>query len=531
MAFVNYISSAWIDHHYTNQSPTILITLMIMIHQTMPITINQSHSQSQLQQPLRKQDDDTIYRPSPTIYVEIGFVAVTLFFLLCFIMHEIFKSCNSTGTTPIEPEEQIQYMLCMSENAIYEYLLILRVGCPSQDFDRNNSYIDFEILGQKDEVIGSPVRFDCSRLSDIVCGEMHLILRRLTPMPTIQGIRASHSNRLQSSKTSKSASIFFYEFELRDRTESEEQVVDFRLMLDYIEFRPRIFRGFVPKNLNDDTMVGVYPEIPILELSPLEIAIFAAFAIVMSGTFCILLEYGNLYLINQKQKQGSLYRSLQDLLFAGPVVMLVLMGNIFVYKYNIKRLATRYEYSVNQTSNNYMRYFARSYLIFTVKLIIACDALIIYFGLKTSYVLSLYWISSTVLTSSTVLGIWSCLNKIACMSTIYANYSNKLDSWSCPTKVEIQTHQQQQQPQQQQQQVKNDNNNNSSSSSSSTNNNNSSVSSTNRSSVNNEQSVKLISKISSQHQKRQQTISKLKMVAKPPSKSNKSQQQRKRSKK
>ncbi|OTF83071.1 hypothetical protein BLA29_007103, partial [Euroglyphus maynei] len=292
----------------------------------------------------------------------------------------------------------------MSENAIHEYLLVLRVGCPSHDFDLNNSYIDFEILGQKDELIGSPVRFDCSRLSDIVCGEMHCIIKRLTPMPPIQGIRANHSNRLQSTKSfSKSSAIFFYEFELRDRTAGveEEKVVDFRLILDYIEFRPRIFRGFIPKNLNDDA--GVYPEIPILEMSTLEMAIFACMVIVLSGTLCMLLEYGNLYLFKRQERHGSLYRSGQDLVFVAPVVLLMLMGNIFVYKYNIKRLATRYEYSVSSsTGSDCMRYFAKGYLVFIVNLIVACDAVIIYLGFrKTSSTMSWYWLSSTTLTSST----------------------------------------------------------------------------------------------------------------------------------
>ena len=458
-------------YHYFNRLQITLSFIIIIIITTMTLAIEQQQQQQQSNNRTEMENqltndkfeshdntfrqtinnhsnivgDNNGEKKSSIICVEVAFVAITLLFMFSFIVYEIFCSGTSgggggVGGSPNEPEEQTQYMLCMSENAIYDYLLIFRVGCPSHGFDLNNSCIDFEILGQKDEMIGSPFRFDCSLLGDIVCGEMHCIIRRLTPMPTIQGIRASHSNRFHSTKTSKSSSIFFYEFELRDRTaasSADEKVVEFRLILDYIEFQPRIFRGFLPKNLNDDAMVGVYPEIPIIEMSMIEMAIFSCFTIVLSGTLCMLLEHSNFYLYKQQERQGSLYRSLQDLVFIGPVVLLVLFGNIFVYKYNIKRLATRYEYSVNQTSSDYMRYFAKSYLIFTGKLILACEAIIIYFGLKTSTTLSWYWFSSTTLTSTTVLGIWACVNKLNCMSKFYNNYANRFDSLISPTKVEM----------------------------------------------------------------------------------------------
>lgn len=62
--------------------------------------------------------------------------------------------------TSIEPEPEVQENMihCMEENALYHYKLIFRVGCPTDDFNMKRSFVDFEILGHKDEIIGSPIR-------------------------------------------------------------------------------------------------------------------------------------------------------------------------------------------------------------------------------------------------------------------------------------------------------------------------------------------------------------------------------------
>lgn len=87
-------------------------------------------------------------------------------------------------------------ILCHEDNAQFEYNLILRVGCPTPNFDMKKGYIDFEILGENDEITGNPVRFDCSLLPDRICGEMHCLIGSMAPLPNITGIRISHGDQV-----------------------------------------------------------------------------------------------------------------------------------------------------------------------------------------------------------------------------------------------------------------------------------------------------------------------------------------------
>lgn len=78
--------------------------------------------------------------------------------LIGLIMLILYSYVENISTIEPEPEVQENMILCMEENALYHYKLIFRVGCPDDNFDMKRSFVDFEILGFNDEIIGAPIR-------------------------------------------------------------------------------------------------------------------------------------------------------------------------------------------------------------------------------------------------------------------------------------------------------------------------------------------------------------------------------------
>jgi len=57
-----------------------------------------------------------------------------------------------------EPEKEVTMIHCSMENVRYEYRIAFRVGAPSVDFNLKNGFVEFELLGHGDVVMGIPVR-------------------------------------------------------------------------------------------------------------------------------------------------------------------------------------------------------------------------------------------------------------------------------------------------------------------------------------------------------------------------------------
>lgn len=67
------------------------------------------------------------------------------------------KACVSLlASASPEPEIQYNLILCMAENAEFEYNVIFKVGCP---VETRSAYIDFEIVDINNEVMGTPIRY------------------------------------------------------------------------------------------------------------------------------------------------------------------------------------------------------------------------------------------------------------------------------------------------------------------------------------------------------------------------------------
>lgn len=244
------------------------------------------------------------------------------------------KSPPKEGTEEEEegPEEQINLILCHEDKAKFEYVLILRVGCPTPNFDMKKGYIDLEILDRHDDILGNQVRFKCSLLRDQICSEMHMLIGSLIPITKrgkgrISGIRISHGDVF--------GSIFLYEYVLVNA--QNDDIIEVRRFNTYITKRHTIYRGVSVANFDDENEEeGMkFPELPRVLLTNVEALIIFALVVILSGTLVIIFEYYNWYPVNQTQ-DGSLFRSLLDVLFistlVSPLGMIVLIFKFYIKK-------------------------------------------------------------------------------------------------------------------------------------------------------------------------------------------------------
>lgn len=152
-------------------------------------------------------------------------------------------------------------------------------------------------------------------------GEMHCRIGRITPMPRIMGIRANHATN--SKMSNSNATLFFFEIELIENNQSIEK----QLIMDMITSKPKIFRGQPTK---EDT------KFPIIEFNLIEVSIIACFTITSIGFIICICEYCSPYHF-EKLEKATILRSIQSFFIALPICGLLIMLNIFGYKYYIKK--------------------------------------------------------------------------------------------------------------------------------------------------------------------------------------------------
>ena len=119
------------------------------------------------------------------VLVLIEFVAAWILLLVILVYSTL---CNQDSR---EPEMQVNMVLCVAGKSSYEYLVVFRVGLATDGFNYNTNYIDLQLLTDNDEPIGSPLRYSCAKLPDQMCAEMHMLVGRVSPMPTITGIKVN----------------------------------------------------------------------------------------------------------------------------------------------------------------------------------------------------------------------------------------------------------------------------------------------------------------------------------------------------
>lgn len=95
------------------------------------------------------------------------------------------------------PEVQLNLVLCSMTTWTHQYLIIFRLGPPSDGFHfHKDGYIDMQLLTGKDEEMGMPVRYKAPFLSDpsmTSTAEMHMIVFSRIPLGRVSGLKANHS--------------------------------------------------------------------------------------------------------------------------------------------------------------------------------------------------------------------------------------------------------------------------------------------------------------------------------------------------
>lgn len=261
------------------------------------------------------------------LFPALVFSCVLIIIIWSYI-HEM--CCSQSGTEMPKfagPQVLTNMIVCHDDNGQYEYRLVLRVGCPTANFDMKHGYIELAVLGpEEDEVQGQPVRFKCCLLPDQVCGEMVLQIIRMSVMPPIAGLQLHHGD--------PNGSIFLYEAILIDTF--DDSVVEFIRFNTYLTNRPTIYRGTKCNPDEPDPLDGLYPELPYADWTPVECAIIASFFIMFTGSIVLVFEYYNIFPVDREQ-EGSLYRSLLAVCFILPIVFPLFAAVTLIYKYVFKR--------------------------------------------------------------------------------------------------------------------------------------------------------------------------------------------------
>ena len=287
------------------------------------------------------------------------------------------------------PEEQVQCILCTEENTAAEYELIIRVGNATPNFDLKHAYLDIllyeqeqhqrstkkgERKSQKQKLreypVGIVTRFNCARLNDPICAEMHLLIGMYRELGHISGLQANHNQPGEG--------ILLYEYILLDLM--TDQVMQICQVNQYITSEPVMYRGkkevILPlknkrkkkkkdknfkhdnnvndnKNGEDDSneydfasaaakvlMIGFYPDVPV-KLNPIELLIITCFSATLNSLAIMVFEcYNFIYgiIIGCCSKEdGSLYRSFCDLFIVSLISIGFICLVIILYKNYFKR--------------------------------------------------------------------------------------------------------------------------------------------------------------------------------------------------
>ena len=163
---------------------------------------------------------------------------------------------------------------------------------------------------------------------------MHYLVGRLTALPPVTGIRAYHSEH--------AGTIFFYDYKIIDLM--NDVIIEDMFIMDHITNKHQIFRGFQSSKIEEpkiepmaDQQVNKKNETNsnLNEWTFIELLIIFMFIVISIGWFILMFEYFNWYFINEKD-DGSLFRSLMDILFVCPIMFWILAIIIFIYKKRIK---------------------------------------------------------------------------------------------------------------------------------------------------------------------------------------------------
>lgn len=163
----------------------------------------------------------------------LSFVGLTLVIVwILYIVSIVLKS--ALFPTKNQIETQIMPILCTFRNFRHQYVILFRVGCPSESFQWKDTTIDIELLGSNGNPMGPMVRFSAARLKDQTDAVMKILMVRLTPITKLEAFRISHSGP-------KGTKIFLFWVKVYELKGFIEKEVQFVKIFDSIESKVKTF--------------------------------------------------------------------------------------------------------------------------------------------------------------------------------------------------------------------------------------------------------------------------------------------------
>jgi hypothetical protein len=313
---------------------------------------------------------------------------LTFLVISCFWLSNLFWMflCKIREQKPQEPEIQLSLIMCSARTAKYQYEIVFRVGCPSDNFDLQKTTIDIEIIGPQQQPIGTIIRFSANKLTDPVIADMRCLMGRLTPIPKIESIRANHSGRSNSD-------IFFYEFTVRELHTTDKKVIQSMAINDYIKSYSTNFKG-EPKG---EDQMGYYPDIPLPELTYFEIQLIVFFVTAIMAIVCMFLP--------KPLRRDSLLDSLISVILSSIVTLLIQTVVIYLYKYQIKKNDFEERYIDGNFNNKWskIRYSLWGVMLFFAFLL---SAILAAFGFQQTWTQAFFWFGSCLCSAAIVYGVW-----------------------------------------------------------------------------------------------------------------------------
>lgn len=165
-----------------------------------------------------------------------------------------------------------------------------------------------------------------AELTDFVCGELHSLIGSKYSLPSISCIKAHHTSN-------KICVIYFYEYLLVNLVNGE--VIFKKTVGEDISDKTGEFRGRDSNVPEGKEVMGLYPELPILELNRTEYVFILCSVLMLEACLAMVIEFYN-FLLTHQHEDGFLLRSFQVIIIVSPIGLFVLFVTIALYKYYFK---------------------------------------------------------------------------------------------------------------------------------------------------------------------------------------------------
>ena len=335
----------------------------------------------------------------------------------------------------VTPEIQLNMMLCMLGSSTHEYLAIFRVGPATIGFNFDDTTIDIQLLTTNDETIGIPSRFSARLFPDTLFAEMHMLICRMSPLPPVTAIRASHScvvggrgsniNYTSNGSSSYHGNsdcigqlLYFHGFTVADLRENSSVIQEEKIR-KFITSESNIFRPDNNDCLTAKTKLtieqrqrkGWLKMIGIHKLSLIESATFVLFIFGLVAMATTLAAPDPYYYVNWKRISSSIFQCLLQVIYTSAACLIIVTILELIFVWFIKRNSlVEAHLQITSNTNVYTYWLIR--LLFLGLLFAAGIGLIIIMleEIKQNFIGGMFWTGVNILTQVMTIGLWFVLN-------------------------------------------------------------------------------------------------------------------------